>query len=291
MKNHAVNVYVKTNVIKEDHGQEGHELSHLYDSDLPIDLTKYRTMLYILFDICRSREYKVNTSLRGIYERCNLRMTRNYKQSKNYKLICDAINLLVEESYITPLDRPIDEYDANESISITLGSDNGDWDPIKRYSESLGYDVINEPFIYINSDIFDKLAAAKINYLPNLLHTYLHLAALTPRRSKIMPVEEQPKCFWYGQNNLAQVIGVSPGTVVKYIHMLEDMGLIHTDSIGISRRGFASPTIYTLDCPDWQAEMEAGKERFSKKYRSFIKKLDDQEDWGQEFEELLASEQ
>lgn len=269
-KKSVFRVNIRKNLFVKDDGLDYHSLTHVYDDNLPINLTMYRTMLYVLFDITRTRQYEVRTSIADIFRDCNFKLDKNYKRSSVYVNICNAIELLISEDYIKPLERPFRSYSVKEPFRIRLQEENGMWDMSLRYSEELGYEVFNEPYVSIYSDTFERIAAVGPGKLPVLLHTYLNMAALIPRRGKSSSAKEKPRCFYRSYASLASTTGLVKNTVINAVLDLAKAELIHYEPIGSNVGRRKPPNLYVLDDDNWEIELLFGREKLEPKYKTWL---------------------
>lgn len=251
-------VAIRTNFIKPEAGQEYHELFYEFDKTLKPELVRMRLAMFCLLDRCRDQMYRVRLSLRQIYSECGFHMEPHYKRRKTYQNIIAAIDLLVKDGFILPLQKRIEDCRVDELITFHLN--NEVWTPNYILNNNGGKHYL-EPYVIFDSGKFDKLAANPDVKLQDALYVYLYMLSFMAYRKKGTEPEEQPRYYYSGFEKIARGTRLSIKTVSKILNVLCDLQILHRDSVGLGIDRGKSPYFYVDGVEGWERELGAAKSK------------------------------
>lgn len=259
--NTTYSVGVRTNLIRPEAGQEYHELFYEFDKALSPELIRMRLTMFCLLDKCREQTYRVRLSLNQMYDECGFHMDRNYKYRKIYQNIIAAIDLLVEDGFMFPLQKRIEDCRVDEQMTFYLDSEV--WQPLSLKTGTGGTQYL-EPYVIFDSGKFNKLAAHSGVKLQDALYVYLYMLSFMASRRKLVDVKSQPRYYFAGVEKLARGVGMSVKTVRKILTVLCDLQILHRGAADLRSDHFAKPYFYVDSVEGWEEELEAAKDKINR---------------------------
>lgn len=272
---------------------ENKELIDIKKTDIPYVKVPNTFIRYKNTDLIQSTDiqfklflYIYFSSSLGIFETCIfsiehlLRMTgvrrelKHIKRNSKYADLLGALNWFTENGYILPPDKPFEEYDVRDIITIHyLGEDL----PIEGYLPN-GKFQIKEQFTKITRYEFGSLTYfnESSNSLLDLF-IYAYIKSLIIHRRDKYTIEEKPECCYLTYETIATACDVSRNTAVKSVQRLSDLKLIAFEKpdniekfkdqrgLRVAAGKFSNmKTVYVLRNSEFEQELECGIEKYIK---------------------------
>lgn len=253
-------VGVRTNLIRSE-SDEYQQPFYKFDKTLSSDLVRMRVAMFCLLDKCREQTYRVRLSLKQMYDECGFYMEPHYKRRKIYQNIIAAIDLLVEDGFMFPLQKRIEDCRVDEQMTFYLDSEV--WQPLSMKTGTGGTRYL-EHYVIFDSGKFDKLAARPDVKLQDALYVYLYMLSFMAYRKKLAEPESQPRYYFAGVEKLAKGVGLSVKTVRKILTVLCDLQILHRGTADLRGDNFVKPYFYVDGVEGWERELEAAKDKINR---------------------------
>ena len=243
---------IRTNFVRPESGQDFHHITYKFDSTMELDVLYVRNLLYAYLGLTRNMYFKVGTSLRELIEVCGAKPTKDYKRTDMYRFIKEALESLIKDKFIEPLEKTISSYTLNEYIRIQVIEEN--FYLSVRGNES--NDASNEPFFSISAEEFSKIQSLNRCDLPKLFYVYCYIKTRIRHRSPNTVPQMAPKMYFESVESMAKKFGASYATAVKYISNLCQIGLLRKGKLTTAIRKGAAPNVYVLNEEGWEMELK-----------------------------------
>lgn len=196
--------------------------------------------------------FEVGTSLRELIEICGMKSTKDYKRIDMYRLIKEALESMIEDKFIEPLEKTISSYTLNEYIKIRLIEEN-------FYLSIRGKkscDVLNEPFFSISAEEFSKIQSLNRCDLPKLFYVYCYIKTRIRYRSPGTVPQMAPEMYFESVESMAEKFNISYSTACNYMMKLCQIELLRKGKLTTSVCKGAPPNVYVLNEEGWEMELK-----------------------------------